>query len=719
MSVAVSAVPVTTAFHSTAPSSSVMVQLDQITFDIATNTLSGLIWVNNVAFEKSVFVGYSTPSGTFGNSLVIAASYSSTAATPFESWSFSLSAPSLGVGSQLYISYTVNGKTYFDNNETTASHPAPSPTSIHPEGPFGHQVLLQSYTFDPTTSSFSGTIFVQKLASQSVSVVYSNASGIFASPAPTIHASFVSPYSSSHDIWSFSSIIPATAGGAGSQFYIMYNAGTQTYYDSNANIGDTLNYRIWPSRVVQNGWKGRAIYQAMTDRFALPGMSLKPCTQSIPGLLDYCGGTWRGMIDRLDYLHNMGFDAILISPINNQVDKGYHGYWPHDFGTLNSHFGTKEDLLALVDACHTRNMYIMIDMVINHVGPIANSPSGYPPEINQLSDFHSPFNCVIDYSGPLNQSEYENCRINGVNPDLNTENPGVINYLNAYGSWVYNTFKPDGLRMDAARHVRKDFYPQFLNGAGNLFTVGEVAHSDTHYVAQYQNDGVPVLPSVFDYPSFYSIVRNLIAYQHSFQGVTTSSFSTPPLETQLSWNKGNFSDPNLLINFVDNQDQDRFLGVAHGNDVALLKNALVWVSFTSGMPVVYQGTEQLFKDVESYRRPLWDSAYATTGNLYGWLSTLLVARNVYGGNALATSAHVPRYTVSNFHVFQRGPFVVGVTNGGSGSGTITTPSMMVGMDFAGVTLRNVLNPYDVVVPDATGHATLTFSGGQPKVYAAF
>lgn len=66
----------------------------------------------------------------------------------------------------------------------------------------------------------------------------------------------------------------------------------------------------------------------------------------------------------------MGFDAIWISPTVKNIEPGYHGYWMSDPFEVNEHFGTKEELKDLVDACHSKGMYVMADVVANHVGPV-------------------------------------------------------------------------------------------------------------------------------------------------------------------------------------------------------------------------------------------------------------------------------------------------------------------------------------------------------------
>lgn len=107
----------------------------------------------------------------------------------------------------------------------------------------------------------------------------------------------------------------------------------------------------------------------------------------------------------------MGFDAIWISPVVDNLDKGYHGYWARDWTKLNSNFGSEDDLKNLVKACHDRDIYVMVDVVANHVAPVGDDFSQINP-FNKSEHYHK--NCDIDWS---NQWSVENCRLAGL-PDL-------------------------------------------------------------------------------------------------------------------------------------------------------------------------------------------------------------------------------------------------------------------------------------------------------------
>lgn len=63
----------------------------------------------------------------------------------------------------------------------------------------------------------------------------------------------------------------------------------------------------------------------------------------------------------------MGFDAIWISPVNDNYDNGYHGYWYRNMYDVNKNFGTSQDLKNLVTACHNKGVWVMVDVVANHV----------------------------------------------------------------------------------------------------------------------------------------------------------------------------------------------------------------------------------------------------------------------------------------------------------------------------------------------------------------
>ena len=96
----------------------------------------------------------------------------------------------------------------------------------------------------------------------------------------------------------------------------------------------------------------------MTDRFASESDQSSQCSD----LRSYCGGTFNGIAEKLDYIQGLGANAIWISPIPLQTDGGYHGYWQQDITKINPNFGTSDDLKNLINACHQRDIWVMLDM---------------------------------------------------------------------------------------------------------------------------------------------------------------------------------------------------------------------------------------------------------------------------------------------------------------------------------------------------------------------
>lgn len=121
-------------------------------------------------------------------------------------------------------------------------------------------------------------------------------------------------------------------------------------------------------------WRDEVIYQLMTDRFA-NGDASNDYRVDETSLARYQGGDYQGIIDRLDYLQNLGITAIWISPIvlNVDADAGfdaYHGYWAQNLDRLNPHFGDLATLRRLVAECHARDMKVILDIVTNHLGQV-------------------------------------------------------------------------------------------------------------------------------------------------------------------------------------------------------------------------------------------------------------------------------------------------------------------------------------------------------------
>lgn len=151
-------------------------------------------------------------------------------------------------------------------------------------------------------------------------------------------------------------------------------------------------------------WRDEVIYQILVDRFA-NGDNGNDYRIQLNAPARYHGGDWRGIEDQLPYLQELGVTTLWISPVIKNVETdadvdGYHGYWAQDFTELNPHFGDLIALRRLVDACHQRDMKVIIDIVTNHVGQMFYydiNLNGSPDEQIQGNGSTSPVLYINEY----------------------------------------------------------------------------------------------------------------------------------------------------------------------------------------------------------------------------------------------------------------------------------------------------------------------------------
>ncbi|KAJ3099881.1 hypothetical protein HDU97_002710 [Phlyctochytrium planicorne] len=459
------------------------------------------------------------------------------------------------------------------------------------------------------------------------------------------------------------------------------------------------------------GWKGRTVYQVLIDRFAPPSrQDAKVCGD----LRSYCGGTFTGLTRNLDYVKESGYDAIWISPVVQNDPEGYHGYFAQNLYQVNPKFGTADELKELIAQAHARDIYIMVDVVANHLGGHnITSYSQFPNyPFNETSSFHS--FCNIDYN---NQTSVEKCWLGSTLPDLDTENPKVVTALYDWIGWLTKEFAFDGLRIDTAKHIPKEFWPGFVKASGNLFSIGEALGNDAGFVGSYQ----PSLPSLLNYPAYFSLYRSVFA---------DSSKSMWAIESQLANDRASYIDTSVLGTFLDNHDQPRFSDL--NADPSMLKNALALAAFSDGIPVIYYGTEFGIRSPGSgptdprNRQPFWEFYTAATYGqdlqtsriLRGYSQSIFRARkNIIAGasgEAFVKGRHLALKSDKNFHAFQRGNVLVALTNAGSGS----TLTYKVASPFGTRILRDVLKTWQTYAPGADGQITITLEKGEPKILIA-
>jgi glycosidase len=231
----------------------------------------------------------------------------------------------------------------------------------------------------------------------------------------------------------------------------------------------------------------------------------------------YHGGDIAGLIDKLEYLDQLGVTAIWMTPLfKNKVVQGpateasasYHGYWIVDFTQLDPHFGTNDELATLIQEAHTRDIKIFFDIIANHTADVIQYEEGqssyrtkgeYPyrdangaafddrdyigtgsfPALGPTQSF--PYSPIVPQeernikrppwlNAPIYYHNRGNSQFSGENSlygdffgldDLFTEHPKVVQgMIDIYKEWITN-YAIDGFRVDTVKHVNIDFWRAF------------------------------------------------------------------------------------------------------------------------------------------------------------------------------------------------------------------------------------------------------------------
>ncbi|MFS0634581.1 alpha-amylase family glycosyl hydrolase [Mesobacillus foraminis] len=321
-------------------------------------------------------------------------------------------------------------------------------------------------------------------------------------------------------------------------------------------------------------WQDETIYFLMVDRFN-NGDNSNDLNIDTKDPEAYHGGDFEGVIKQLDYIKDMGFTAIWLSPVFDNAEDGYHGYWVNDFYKIDEHFGSMETFKQLVKEAHKRDIKVILDFVVNHVSP----EHPWLKDSSKADWFHPK-----QAEDGDDQQEREDSWLQGL-PDLNQDNPEVREYLIEAAQWWITETDIDGYHLDDVQNVPVDFWSEFtqkIKGAkSDFYLLGEVGSKDPREIAQYDKAG---FDGLLDYPLNEDL---------------RTAFAKPdqPLEALLAAAEGNgevYEAPFLMANFMDNHNTVRFTRDAVQNNQhpgARWRLALTYLYTVPGIPVVYYGSE--------------------------------------------------------------------------------------------------------------------------------
>lgn len=390
-------------------------------------------------------------------------------------------------------------------------------------------------------------------------------------------------------------------------------------------------------------WRDTWIYFLMVDRFNNP--DAPPIDKFDGPVSTFQGGKIKGVKNQLPYLQDLGVKAIWLSPVlrNRQSDNfSYHGYGIQDFLHIDPRFGNEDDLISLVDEAHAREMYVIMDIVLNHAGDVFAYPGfgSEAPHSNNVYDIEwrdeqgNPFwpNMPINETVPANAAVFPDelrdnvvFRRKGVGgedggdflslKEMVTEKEESSPFhhfpvrdvlIRAYQYWIAKT-DIDGYRIDTLKFIKPEFARIFGNamreyalsiGKKNFFTFGEV-FDDEQKIRKFigkdssQPDQQVGVDSALDFPLFFNLPSMI-------KGLAPPSNIVGIYQNRLEVQKGLLSSHGeagqFFVTFLDNHDMHSRFYFQDPNDFhkfdAQVSMGIACLFSLQGIPCLYYGTEQ-------------------------------------------------------------------------------------------------------------------------------
>lgn len=335
-------------------------------------------------------------------------------------------------------------------------------------------------------------------------------------------------------------------------------------------VSDTVWYQIFPERFC-NG--NPDINPPFTKRWGEPD---KPVN-----FMDYYGGDLRGIINKLEYLHDLGITGIYMTPICKS--RSNHKYDITDYLTIDPAFGTAEDMRELVEKSHELGIRVMMDGVFNH-SSVMFHPWRDVVKKGPDSKYYDWFminKWPFEKNGVCNtrKGNYYSFAFVDAMPKLNTNNPEVIKYfVQVCMKWV-KTFDIDGIRFDVIDETSHEFCRALRKNLKkikpDIFLLGESWHDSLPWLTGTELD------SVMNYPlkdSINSFWLNPDSCYKTFEHAVNRCYSLYMQQTN-----------RVLFNLLDSHDTERLITSLGNQDLFLQQMAVIFTM--PGTVCIYYGTE--------------------------------------------------------------------------------------------------------------------------------
>lgn len=370
-------------------------------------------------------------------------------------------------------------------------------------------------------------------------------------------------------------------------------------------------------------WLEKTIwYQIFPDRFNNGNMDndqegALSWNESLPTARTFFGGDLEGIINKLDYLKDLGISGIYINPIFTSPST--HKYDTVDYYEIDPHFGTKEDLKLLVKEAHERGIKVILDAVFNHSSNefFAFKDVLKKQEKSKYKDWFYLKKFPISLDGDLS---YETFAFVRNMPKLNVENEECANYLIDVATYWIKETDIDGYRVDVANEQPHDFYRKLRRKL-------KLVKEDAVLIAEsWSNSSIWLYGDQFDSVMNYMFTNLVIDYLVKKQ-IDTNTFIKRYIDIYHIY-------PTLtsrnLFNLLDSHDTSRIITLC-GNDLNKVMIAYTLLFTYNGTPCIYYGGEiglEGKEDPDCRRCMIWDES-KWDSKLNEFIKKLIYVRNIY------------------------------------------------------------------------------------------
>ena len=364
----------------------------------------------------------------------------------------------------------------------------------------------------------------------------------------------------------------------------------------------------------------KVVYQIFPSRFAASQPVDKKLWYKAPITpMDDLHGDFRGIIDHLDHIQDLGIDVIYMTP--SFKSNSCHKYDTIDYYEIDPSFGTKEELKELVQKAHDRGMKVVMDAVFNHTGKefFAFKDILEKGEKSKYLDWY--YIDELPLKGKWGEIPNFLCfGYYGGMPKLNLKNPEVEKYITDIACYWIRECDIDGWRLDVGDEISHFFWKRFRRAIKavkkDMLIIGEIWHYAGDFLEGDEWD------TVMNYP-FYLNLIDLLADEK----ISVSQFVQ-----NLGYLKGRLHKKcyPLMWNLIDSHDTARFLHLCKDNKKKQ-HLAAAFQLLLPGMPMIYYGDEYAMpgaNDPDCRRGMYWDEEYQDK-EMFEWYKRLLQVRKAH------------------------------------------------------------------------------------------